>query len=91
MLILYGRRLPWDPFQALFRRITGQSSYRRVQTPPPPPPKPQNQEKPFSDARVTQKELDDLLDKLSNHGINSLSEYELDRLRRARKQMRGEE
>lgn len=91
MLILFGRRLPWDPFRAIFHRITGQSSYRRVQTPPPPPPKPQTQEKTFSDARVTQKELDDLLDKLSNHGINSLSEYELDRLRRARKQMRGEE
>ena len=40
-------------------------------------------------APVSQKELDRLLDKISIHGINSLSEDELERLRRAREQMRS--
>ena len=34
-------------------------------------------------------ELDELLDKVSHYGINSLSEYELSRLRQAREEMRG--
>lgn len=37
--------------------------------------------------RVTQKELDRLLDKISTSGINSLSEDEMETLRRAREQM----
>lgn len=37
--------------------------------------------------KVTQKELDQLLDKISVSGINSLSEEEMDALRRAREQM----
>lgn len=41
------------------------------------------------DAPVSQKELDLLLDKIANQGINSLSEAEMARLRRAREQMRG--
>lgn len=48
-------------------------------SPPPPPPT----------GRVTRKELDTLLDKISLHGINSLSEEELARLRQAREQMRS--
>ena len=36
-------------------------------------------------------EVDRLLDKISRDGINSLSEYELERLKKARRQMRGEE
>ena len=40
--------------------------------------------------RVTQQELDDLLDKISREGINSLSEEEMKRLELAREQMRGE-
>ena len=40
-------------------------------------------------ARVTQKELDYLLDKISREGINSLSEEEMARLELAREQMRG--
>jgi hypothetical protein len=43
-----------------------------------------------SEAPVSQKELDRLLDKISMHGINSLSEDELERLRKARNQMREE-
>lgn len=41
------------------------------------------------DERVSQQELDRLLDKISRDGINSLSEFELARLRLAREQMRG--
>lgn len=39
--------------------------------------------------KITQGEIDRLLDKISRHGINSLTEEELDSLRRAREQMRG--
>ncbi len=39
--------------------------------------------------RVSQQELDRLLDKISRDGINSLTEEELARLRLAREQMRG--
>ena len=39
---------------------------------------------------VSNAELDELLDKISTHGINSLSDYEIARLRQARKEMRGE-
>ena len=42
-----------------------------------------------SGEKVTQRELDRLLDKISIEGINSLSEEELDTLRRAREQMKG--
>ncbi|MCK5844004.1 MAG: rhomboid family intramembrane serine protease [Victivallales bacterium] len=41
------------------------------------------------DAPISQKELDRLLDKISMGGINNLSEDELERLRKAREQMRG--
>ena len=41
----------------------------------------------FQNMPVTQKELDYLLDKISQHGINSLSEQELARLKQAREQM----
>ena len=41
------------------------------------------------DGKVTQRELDFLLTKLSRSGINSLTEDELARLRQAREQMRG--
>lgn len=78
MLAYFGRSLPWDPLRKLFKL----SARPRVV----PPPSASG-----SDARVTQAELDALLDKLSTQGINSLSEYELERLRKARRQMRGEE
>ena len=41
----------------------------------------------FQNTPVTQKELDFLLDKISQYGINSLSEQELARLKQAREQM----
>ena len=95
MLLCFGRKLPWDPVRALFGKITTSrpgepfASRPRRETPPPPPrpdiPRAED------NSRVTQRELDALLDKLSNSCINSLSEHELARLRKARRQMRGEE
>ena len=82
---IYRSRLPWDPLR--FIKVPDVSKF----TPPPvnrssePPPSGS------SEAPVTQRELDALLDKLSRDGINSLSEYELLRLKKARRQMRGEE
>ncbi len=83
--ILFKSRLPWDPF----RRRLRPGEWRE---PPPfrtaaqPPPSGGNQ---AADAPVSSRELDALLDKVSRDGINSLSEYELARLRKAREQMRG--
>ena len=42
----------------------------------------------FNGTRVSQRELDYLLDKISRTGINSLSEQELQRLKQAREEMR---
>jgi membrane associated rhomboid family serine protease len=89
MRIFFGRRLPWDPLRSLFDKIRGKSRRNHGSNTASTPPPPHKQKHP--DSRVTQRELDELLDKLSLHGINSLSEYELERLRLARKQMRGEE
>ena len=43
-----------------------------------------------SSTPVSNAELDELLNKISAEGINSLSDYEISRLRQARKEMRGE-
>ena len=89
MLCFFGRNLPWDPFRVLFSKLTSpKPRFARPHTGQ------KNAGQPAGGApsgKVTQKELDYLLDKLSEQGINSLTEYELDRLRQARKQMRGEE
>ena len=42
----------------------------------------------FNGTRVSQRELDYLLDKISRTGINSLTEQELQRLKQAREEMR---
>ncbi len=96
MRILFGKRLPWDPFRALAGKFSNKPKIHRAYrwdevktdstTTASSEAKPEN-----NNNRVTQRELDALLNKLSEQGINSLSEYELERLRRARKQMRGEE
>ena len=87
--IIYRSRLPWDPLR--FIKFSGMPKF----TPPPASqPRPESAgSRPANDvnAPVTQRELDALLDKLSRDGINSLSEYELERLKKARRQMRGEE
>ncbi len=81
MKIFFGSRLPWDPFRSIMNKMPS--------TPRPEPPKSSSTTYSKPD-KVSQKELDELLDKLSTSGINSLSEYELERLRLARRQMRGE-
>ncbi|MCI5779869.1 MAG: rhomboid family intramembrane serine protease [Lentisphaeria bacterium] len=87
MMRIYFRTLPWDPLKKLF--ATG-TSYSRHSA-----PRPGHSDRTAApgggDTRVSQRELDALLDKLSTSGVNSLSEYELERLRKARRQMRGEE
>ena len=90
MLCCFGRNLPWDPLRSIGKHLNSHSNsgFKRPQ-PPPRPETPGTAGN--SGSRITQQELDYLLDKLSTQGINSLSEYELARLRQARKQMRGEE
>lgn len=85
--IIYGSRLPWDPL-----RLVKVPEMPKFTTPPPASSgNDASGSKNSADAPVTQRELDALLDKLSRDGINSLSEYELQRLKKARRQMRGEE
>ncbi len=91
MHFFYRQFVSWDPvsFLGTGRILRNQNVPPR--TPPPgwtvrddryaPPPPPPS-------GRVTQKEMDHLLDKLSRGGINSLSEAELARLRQAREQMK---
>ena len=70
----FPKQVVWDIFRKQVRDV-----------PPREPPK----EGPRRTGRVTSAELDELLDKVSRHGINSLSEHELSRLRQAREEMRG--
>lgn len=88
MCTVFKRYIQWNPLAFLGGKLP--NDHRRYQSPPPrgwtvrdntyaPPPT----------GRVTQQELDALLDKLSRDGINSLSEAELARLRQAREQMQS--
>ena len=80
-----GNRFAWDPFR---RRPAGwQPQFRGGSPEPPPGTGAGNAARPGGP--VGARELDALLDKVSRHGINSLSEYELSRLRQAREEMRG--
>lgn len=76
---LYGSSLPWDPFR---HRARPGEAPRRFSVMSDPP-------RNFKGGPVGSKELDELLDKVSKYGINSLSEHELARLRQAREEMRG--
>ena len=75
---LFRKSLPWDPLQHKPRPGEERVFHE------PPRSTPGDSDRPVSGA-----ELDALLDKVSRFGINSLSEYELARLRKAREQMRG--
>lgn len=86
----------WDPLDSIFgrrsKKWTSHNTPPGWSAAPPPPPSSVNisvsaEEPPKS--KVTQRELDYLLDKISRTGINSLSETEMERLRQAREQMRG--
>ncbi|MBQ9500763.1 MAG: rhomboid family intramembrane serine protease [Lentisphaeria bacterium] len=76
--IWFGRTLAWDPLRRLFK--PGKTS---------PRPAPTARSAEDDGSPVSPAELDALLDKISREGINSLSEHELARLRRAREEMRG--
>ncbi len=87
--MLFGRRVAWDPlaWRPGKERITGDSrtkNWSRSEYRTPGGAASGKQEGPVSSA-----ELDALLDKISSTGINSLTEYELSRLKRAREEMRG--
>ena len=78
---LLFRHLPWDPWRYIkgkrYAKVVSAGNVRRPS------------EKSDPNRPVSAAELDALLDKLSNSGINSLSEYELSRLRQAREEMRN--
>ena len=73
--VLFHGNTAWDPFRR--KRVIN------WKTPEPGPA-------PHFDrgAPVSRDELDALLDKISRYGINSLSPEELERLKRAREEMR---
>ena len=74
-------QLAWDPLR---RKAKPAKPFSTGSVPPSganPPPR--------NTGSVSPAELDALLDKVSREGINSLSEYELSRLRQAREEMRG--
>ena len=75
---VFRNRLSWDPFRR--REGKGENPFSSEA----PHIQSGNADRPVSTA-----ELDALLDKISRFGINSLSEEELARLRKAREQMRG--
>lgn len=91
----HRKKIQWDPLA--FLSVGGQQrrqappgwkvndarpdDYRRNE--PPPPPRDASDE-----GRVTQGELDRVLDKIADSGINSLTEAEMSILRRAREQMK---
>ena len=87
MKILYRSRLPWDPLR--FVKMPDMPKFTTPQNPGSSASG--NTSSSGKEAPVTQRELDALLDKLSREGINSLTQHELERLKKARRQMRGEE
>ena len=78
---LFGSRLAWDPFRRRARPVEWR--------PPPFRGDGGSDAPPDNGSPVSSQELDRLLDKISREGINALSEYELGRLRQARREMRG--
>lgn len=89
MKFVPGLFLVWDPFRRHktppFRKTEYRGDFfsgRDYRQTPPPPKSPLG--------HVSGVELDRLLDKISREGINSLSDEEMERLRQARREMRGE-
>ena len=74
-------QLAWDPLR---RKAKPAKPFSTGSVPPPGA-----NFTPRNTGSVSPAELDALLDKVSREGINSLSEYELSRLRQAREEMRG--
>ena len=91
MKLIFGNNVAWDPLRLNRKKANSGSFSRSRPAQPKPSTPPKSAASGSATSPVSQKELDALLDKLSTGGINSLSEYELERLRKARRQMRGEE
>jgi len=72
--LFFRRMVVWDLFRPRVRNIPRDEGPKETA---------------HRSGRVSSAELDALLDKISRYGINSLSEYELARLRQAREEMRG--
>lgn len=70
----YPRIIVWDVFRPRVRDVRSDDGPEEIR---------------HRSGRVSSAELDALLDKISRYGINSLSEYELARLKQAREEMRG--
>ena len=89
--IFCRRAIVWDPFSraAAGGGFSGGGAWRGPRESAPPPPPPAAGGNFNGGGPVSPAELDALLDKISRRGINSLSEYELARLKRAREEMRG--
>jgi rhomboid family protein len=96
--IFCSKMIIWDPVLALFslfskKKFGGQKTSSNGWTVNTPPLNFESKSKFDFENKdegtpVSQKELDHLLDKVSRHGINSLSEAEMATLRKAREQMR---
>lgn len=75
----FGSQVAWDILPGVSRRRSSNPLYRV--------PRDWSIKTGSSEDTVTQKELDCLLDKISASGINSLTDEEMEKLRRAREQM----
>ena len=89
---LFGRNVPWDLFGFLIpgtkKPFTAPPGWTLHQQPPPEANDNFEEHLRNPDQKVTQRELDMILDKISHTGINSLSEAEMGILKKAREQMR---
>ena len=85
--LIRGRALAWDPLR---RRRTRESAWGHGESPRSDFfENKQYRSGGDGEGPVSPAELDALLDKISNEGINALSDHERARLRRAREEMRG--
>lgn len=82
MKIVAAKDILWDPMKSK-KLSQAKEAFRTTE------PRQERKSYEDNDGPVSNAELDALLDKISQNGINSLSEYELARLRRAREEMRG--
>ena len=82
MKIVAAKDILWDPLKSK-KLSQAKEAFRTTE------PRQERKSYEDNDGPVSNAELDALLDKISQNGINSLSEYELARLRRAREEMRG--
>lgn len=82
---IFRNNIPWDPMRLFFKpdKKLNNSSFSRSEYRNSGAQSHSSRD----DGPVSQRELDDLLDKISRTGINSLNPHEMERLKRAREQM----